>query len=466
MHIIPAAADPIVVIAAALIVGLAALFIYSSTPNGPERTLRLLFLYLTYGTLEIVVKRGAHYVWYLYPIKFALFFLVLLAWSASRGRGDGQRTSAPLKGVLVWYLGLAAIQVFNPYQTSAVVGLLGWLSDFIFVTFYFVAVDLFDDPVRVRRLLRVTACLGVLSAAACFFEQWWGPDELFRDYPTYTRLLYFTEQGIRIRPSALSAFMEIFGIAALLGLAAARQIPIVLAVVGIIACATANALHVVRIAWVVGFATVALMQLTSRQRRLFSVAAAVVAVVVAVRIGTQVTEGLITPSFESLQRPVTTFSKTRSWGLVSLSAVVRDYPFGAGIGESSPGLRLIDSTGVVTFGLHNYLTELAAQMSLAGPLLLLMFCGGVLLKTILAAWRAQRGERQVYLSVGVGMFGALAVSLFIGGGLGNFPLSDYFWLLAGATMSLAGQRQTVVARVAAPSTYLRPSVIRPAMRLN
>src|SRR5437870_4512289 len=147
---IPSPSDPIVVMVTACIVLLALVFLVATAPSARERTLRLLFLYLTYGLLEVIVKRLAHFVWFLYPIKFALFFCVLASWLQWRERLRSRLADIPLSGVLGAYLALAAIQVFNPYQANPIVGVLGWLTEFMYASFYFIAFALFDGVAPTR----------------------------------------------------------------------------------------------------------------------------------------------------------------------------------------------------------------------------------------------------------------------------------------------------------------------------
>ena len=450
IHIVGSPFDLIVVLIAAAVVVIAALFIVGTAANERERTLRLLFLYLTYGVLEIIVKRGAHYAWHLYLIKFGLFFAVLLSWWQWRQHTRSSVTRPPLASVLGLYLALAGIQIFNPYQLNALVGAFGWLSDFIFAVFYFVAFDLFDDVTPVRRFLRLTAILGVLSAIGCFTEQWIGPDQLMLTYPAYVRLVHFGLEGAVYRPMALSAFSEIFGIAAMLGLMASRRVSIASLLVlgaGIAACTVANILHAVRISWLTGFAIVALFSVLSRQRRIVSLLLVIGSIMLAINVGMTVTDGLISMQFESMTQPLKTFQDNRLRGLRSITTIVPAYPFGVGVGESSAGLRLIDATGVTTFGVHNYLAELAAQLSIVGPLLLLAFCAGVVVTALRASWNARPDERRAFVLVGVAIFGAVTATFFGGGGLGSYPLNDYFWLMAGATMSLVQTRRSPVTAV-------------------
>jgi hypothetical protein len=442
MHIIRSEFDPVVVGVAALLAVFACLWIAATTPAGRERTLRLLFLYLTYGVLEIVVKRGAHYVWYLYPIRFGLFFAVLMSWM------NQSRRLAPetfMTRVLAMYLLLAALQIFNPHQENLLVGLLGWLSDYLFAVLYFVAADLFDGVEPMRRFLRLTAILGALSAAVCFVEQWLGPNELMRTYPTYVRLLYYGPVRIEYRPASLSPFNEIFAVAAMVALVTSqRRSWKAVAVIGagIAACVVANALHGVRIAWVTGFIFLALYVLFIQRRRWLAGVIVAGSIALAMNIGMSLTSGLISSQMGSLGRPVQTFQRTRLSGLMAFPRIVPEYPFGVGVGESSAGLRLIDSTGVTTFGTHNYLTELAAQMSIVGPLLLLLFCGGILVTALRVVWPAKPDEWRALMSMSFALFGAVTVTFFGGGALGGYPMNEYFWLLAGAMMGLLQARRS------------------------
>lgn len=447
----PSPSDPIVVLVTAFIVFLVLAFVIATAPNGRERTLRLLFVYLTYGVLELIVKRLAHFAWFLYPIKFGLFFCVLISWWQWR---EGQRpklASIPLGGVLAAYLAVAAIQMFNPHQANPIVGMLGWLSDFAFASFYFVAFDLFDGIAPMRRFLRVTALLGVVSALACFTEQWLDPTELMRKYPMFVHLVYFTAAGeVVYRPSALSPYSEIFAIVAMLGLLASRQRPVVLLTAGIAVCVVANVLHAVRIVWMTGIAAVVLLNVLSRGRRLVSIALVAASVALAVDVGIAVSKGGVAESLISATTPLATFQRTRLWGLMALPAIMAQFPFGVGVGEASPGVRFVDSSDITRFGFHNYISELAAQMSIIGPVLLLIFCARVVVTAWGPVWRAKPDEWRAQVSTSLTLVGAMAASFFGGGGLGAYPVSDYFWLMAGATMSLIHEgrfRSVVTARL-------------------
>jgi hypothetical protein len=432
---VPSSSDPFVVAITALIAFVALLLVVTSTSDARERVVRLVFLYLTYCAFEVVVKRLAHFVWFLYPIKFGLLFSVLFYWAQLRQQRSRRLT--PFVGVLGAYLAVAALQIFNPYQGNPIVGVLGWLTDFIFAFFYFVAFDVFDNVVTMRRFLRFTAILGILSAIVCFAEQLIGPETLMRAYPTYVHLVFFERSGgVVYRPSSLSAYLEIFGIAAMLGLLADRRWRLMFVVAGILACAIANVLHAVRIVWMTGIAIFGLLSIFNRRRRLLSVALIAGSVALAVNIGLSATEGQISQSLRSAASPIATFEQTRLWGLLALPTIVANFPLGIGVGESSPGVRFLDAGDVINFGAHNYLTELAGQMSLLGPILLVMFSAGVLLTGARFIWRAKPGEWRTQVATGLSIVGALAASFLVGGGLGSYPVSDYFWLMAGATMGL------------------------------
>lgn len=440
MHIIPSPNDPFVVAIVALTVIVCALFIAGSTSDGRERTLRLLFLYLTYGALETLLKRGAHYAWYIYFIKYGLFGLVVLSWIQTRSLGRRGVATVPGGFVLTLYLGLAALQIFNPYQGNVIVGVLGWLSDFVFSVFYFVAFDLFDDVTAMRRLVRLAAIIGVLSAIVCFLEVWVGPNLLMKTYPSYVRFLYYAPNGIEYRPVGLAAFSEIMGIAALVGLIASRKLSVaayLLLSAAIVLCIVANALHAVRIAWMTGFGFLAFFSVLGQKRRWVSLVLVTGSIALAVNISLTLTEGMIASSFASIVSPLRTFEQARLGGLRSILTIVPEFPLGVGVGESSAGMRLIDASGVTVFGVHNYIAELAAQMSLLGPVLLMAFCGSTVWRGLRAVGRMPVDERRTYACVAVSLFGSITVTFFGGGGLGAYPLNEFFWMMAGALMALA-----------------------------
>jgi hypothetical protein len=395
MRILPSPFDPIVVLIAAVVMLVATLIVAGSARSGHERTIRLLLLYLTYLAFEVVIKRGAHYAWYVYPIKFSLLAVVVLSWIAWRRTAGPHRATPSLTPILAIYLALAALQIFNPHQGNPLVGVLGWLSDFAFVPLYFLAFELFHDVASVRRLLVATAVIGVLSAGGSFVEQWLGPDMLMRDYPLYVRLVYFTEAGLSYRPFGLSPFMETFGMLAMVGLIAAKRAPLLLVAPALAVCALGNLLHSVRIVWVTGLLGLGLFVLLHRTRSAKGLLVVAGCLALAVNLAMDVTEGRIEGSLQSLTRPVTTFqASSRFGGLNALPLIFTTYPFGVGVGESSPGLRLVDASDVITFGVHNYLVELAGQMSVLGPALLLAFCVGLFGIALKGSARAFADERK------------------------------------------------------------------------
>jgi len=445
----PAASDPLVVFVTAVILLAVTLLVISRARDGRERTLRLLFVYLTYALIEVGVKRVAHFAWFLYPIKFALFFALLLSWQNWRSGHRLRLRNVPFSGLLAGYLAVAAVQVFNPYQANPIVGALGWLTDFMYAALYFVAFDLFDGVEPMRRLLRLTAVLGIISAVVCVAEQWLGPYEMAVRYPMFVQLVHFTaDGGIVYRPSSLSPYSEIFGVAAMLGLFAGRHRRFVWLFAGIALCVVASILHAVRIVWMTGIAILALWSLLNRGRRIVSIALVAASIALAVNIGMTVSEGAIERSLKSVTTPLDTFQRTRLPGLMGLPTIVATFPFGVGVGEGSPGLRFIDAADVTNFDTHNYLTELAGQMSIVGPLLLLAFTIKVLVGGRRSMWNAEPNEWRAQVSISLAVIGALAASFFGGGGLGAYPVTDYFWLLCGATAALTDARQVQVRSVA------------------
>ena len=457
---IPGPLDPIIAIIVALIAGVALLAVCVTARSPRHRTLQLLFLYLGYGVIEVVVKRLAHFSWFLYPIKYSLFFAVIISWAGSRDRTRQPLAAVPFAGVLGAYLALAAVQVFNPIQANVLVGVLGWLSDFAFVSFYFVAFDVFDELAAMRKLMYVTAALGILSAAVCFAEQWYGPDELMRLYPTFVHLVYFAPAGggVTHRPALLSPYNEIFAVAAMVGLIESRRGPVWLWAIGIAACVVANLLHAVRIGWFTGVAILALLSLFNRQRRIVTAALIAASIAVAVNVGMTVSDGQIARSLTSATKPLNTFQQTRLWGVEAIPIVAAAYPFGVGVGEASPGVRFLDTSGITSFGTHNYLADLAGQMSILGPLLLLIFSARLIMNVGRYAWHAKPGEWRAYVTVCFAIFTAFAVSLFGGGGLGSYPVNEYFWLASGAAITLTVAHRRHAARHA-QTVPRRPSLM-------
>jgi hypothetical protein len=157
---------------------------------------------------------------------------------------------------------------------------------------------------------------------------------------------------------------------------------------------------------------------------------------VAIRVGINMTEGAVSSNLETVTRPIETIQQARFGGLLAMRDVVIQYPLGVGVGEASAGLRFVDSPDIIKFGTHNYLTELAAQMSVAGPFLLLLFCSGVLRCGLGGLYQARDGGLRTYMAGMLALFGAITASFLIGGALGSYPSSEYFWFLAGALMRL------------------------------
>src|SRR5438093_10757095 len=127
IQIAPSPDDPFVALAVYLVVGAVVVFVLALSRTARGRTLNLLYVYLSFCVFVQLFKRLTHYQWYSYPLKFGLFFLLLATWAASR-KGLQPRVHAhgPAGIFLLAYLILAAIQVFNPIQGNALVGVLGW----------------------------------------------------------------------------------------------------------------------------------------------------------------------------------------------------------------------------------------------------------------------------------------------------------------------------------------------------
>jgi hypothetical protein len=438
-RIVPSSLDPVVALVVAIVMMAAVLLVVSTARSAHEKVSRILFLYLTYIVLEIIFKRAAHYTVYLYPVKYGLFFLMMAVWLTSRRKLDASSSPAPLRPLIGAYLFLAAVQVFNPYQATPIVGALGWLSDFIYVPLYFLAFDLFHDVATVRRLLAVTAGLALLSAAGCLLEQAIGPDALMAQYPTYVRLGFFSPSGLRYRPSSLSPFVETFGMLAMVGLLATRRAPVTLMIGAIAVCSIANLLHAIRIVWATGLLALGLFVLLTRTRSMKTLLIVLGCITIAVHLAVDLSDGLIEASLASATTPLDTLQRNRLGGWTALPGIVSAFPFGVGVGESSAGLRLVDSSDVITFGVHNYVVELAAQMSVLGPMLLLAFCVGLFGIGVRRIGYGHLDERRVQLAVWLAVFGAVAVSFFGGGALGASPQNEYFWLAAGTAGRLAVQ---------------------------
>jgi hypothetical protein len=397
---------------------------------------------LTYNLFEIAIKRVTHFTFYVYPIKDVLFLLVMLSWLSARRQRAQNLAKPPLVGTLKVYLSVVALQVFNPYLMNPIVGLMGWHNDFIYILLYFVAFDLMSEWLLVRRLFWLTAWLGILSAIGCFIEQTVGPEEVLKSYPMFVDYLSWDETGRMIyRPVSLSVFMEVFAIAIMISsmtLSSGLKNKLLL-LGGIFACGTANILHGVRIAWVVAAFFVAGFTLLNWRRNILYVAILLTCLAGAVSAAIDLTKGDILIRLQTMETPTTTFSESRSSGLMALPQVILRYPFGQGIGWQNPGLRFTDFSFEHTalYGFHNYITDLAAQLSLLGPVLVLSFCFGLLRRGLRAYRSLREKEARAYMSCMLALFGAITASFFGGGMLGAYPLNEYFWFLAGAIMRMA-----------------------------
>jgi hypothetical protein len=315
---------------------------------------------------------------------------------------------------------------------------MGWYNDFIFALFYFIAFDLMDRWSRVRRFLVLTGVLGVVSALGAFVEQVMGPDTLLHAYPAFVQLVDWDEVGrVVVRPTSLSVYMEVFAIAAMVILLAfARDVPQRLVLIcGMLACGIANILHGVRIAWLTIVLFMAIFTLMNWRRSVVYGLLFVICVGASAQVALVLSEGAIAVRLETLETPIETFSDKRLGGLMALPEVVATYPFGIGPGRTSPGLRFIDQGSVyATLGTHNYLTDLAGQLSLLGPLLLLAF-SGVILSAGLVGFVRLRIEHMAMVAAGAfAMFASMTASFFAGGAMGAYPVNEYFWLMAGLLM--------------------------------
>jgi hypothetical protein len=423
--------------------------------SAQNRTMRLLAVYLLYGTCEGLFKRATHYGWYTYPIRFSLFFLLVGYWLTTRRQFAPRQLRPPMVAVLGMYLALAALQVFNPYLPSPFVGLFGWLSDFMFAVLYFLAFDLFRDRRTIRQLLWCTAALGTLSAACCLLEQWIGPDTLMAAYPSYVPLGIFLENGsIRYRPTTLSPYMEVFGIAAMIALIVGKERRSLWLISGIGLCVLASVLHAVRITWITGFLFVGLFVLLDRRRSLAAMPMVAVTIGIAIQIALGLND-MLRLQLASTKTPFETLQNTRLSGLQALPNAVSMYPFGFGVGEASPGLRFVDASEVLRFGSHNYLTELAIQLSVLGPALLLVFSVGIVVLGLHALRRARGRAWHADLSAGIALLATLLFSFLVGGALGSFPGTDYFWLAAGIVGRIAAAtKSTTLGRRLTPASQV------------
>ena len=446
-RILSAPGDSVFAVIAYLIVMLA-LFVVLATSRSPaQRAVRLLFLYLSYGTFEIAVKRLTHFAWYAYPIKFILFAIALAAWWTARPSLRAHRLKPPMVPLLSVYIALVAVQVFNPNQANPLVGVVGWMTEFMYIAFYFLAFDLLRGERELHGLLWLTAWLGVISALSCLAEMWYGAERLQQMYPTFVPLLaYPVEGGVLYRPTSLVPYIEVFGVAAMVALIAVKGRRLATLLGGIALCVVASLFHAVRITWIVAILFLVLFTLLERRKSLMGTFAVVACVFLAMQ-QFNLTGGSLGPSLESLTTPVQTFQQNRLNGLMALPQIVSDYPLGIGIGEGSPGLRFIgNGRGTTRLGTHNYFTDLAGELSLAGPLLFLAFGIGIgrLAVRALGA-RGTSDGRRAALKASAALFGAMLISFFGGGALGAYPQNEYFWLLAG-----------VIARSSIPAAAIRP----------
>ena|GEM_PF-4674116 len=462
----PAPSDPWVALLVCALMFAALAVALWATGRGQDRTLRLLFLYLIYGLFEQVVKRAGHYAAYIYPVRYLLFAIVLVSWLADRRSGSGGRR-VPLKGLLVVYLVLAGLAIFNPHLANPVVGLFGWGSDFIFALLYFVAFDIVKDESALRRFFGLTVWLGIASAAAAFVEQIVGPERLQEAYPQFVALYSWGAAGrIFYRPVLLSAFMEVFAIGVMLALLTLPKEryrrPLLL--LGIFMCAVASILHGVRIAWAWMLCFFAVFVALNGRRSAWNVIGIASCVALGIWVAVGLTEGTTLVRLKTVQTPVETFSQNRLSGLLALPNVVESEPFGIGVGRTSPGLRFLDSgAAYAALGTHNYLTDLAGQMSVLGPLLLLSFCAATLRRG-LRSLRGTDPRMRIYTSILVAFLAAYTVTFFMGLWLGGPLVTEYFWLLAGALMRWTYARSAAAEHAVAPYGVRVPGPVMPGLQ--
>ena len=354
------------------------------------------------------------------------------------------------------YIALAALQIFNPYQGNPVVGVLGWMTDFMYVALFFVGFDLLRDERSVRQLMWLTATLGMVSAISCLTEYWVGAEELQRLYPTFVPLQVYSASGdyVSNRPTSLAPYIEIFGIASMVGLLAMKGWWRAVLGVGIALCVIASLFHAIRITWVVTFLFLALFTVLGRRKNLAGVLVVIMCVFGSIQV-LDLDNSLLGESLRSMSTPVQTFQTNRLAGVLDFQRVVSDYPFGLGFGELSPGLRFLENRRNGTrLGTHNYMTDLAGQMSILGPLLFVMFGCAVVYRGVRALWRPEiSASRTAALKTCLALFGALLISFYGGGALGAYPSNEYFWLTAGIivrfTTTAFGVRRPRLARASA-----------------
>jgi hypothetical protein len=436
----PSPNDHVISVIIYLIVGIALVITLAGARDARGRTLRLLIFYLGYILFELVLKRVTHFTFWIYPIRATLLCVVLVAWWSNRRYLRQKGTAiAPLGWVVGAYILLGAVQVFNPLLGDPLVGVMGFYSGVIFALFYFLAFDLFDAERITRQFFVVTAVFGALSAVGCFLEQAIGPEELLREYPVYVPLVSVGDSGRAIvRPWLLSIFAEVFAICATVGLLAARgRGPRLLLIVGLIMSAAANLLHGVRIAWLTLLLILGVFTLLNWRRSVQQGLMLGLCLSVSLWLALNLGDGFV-PKLMTIASPLATYRADRLGGLLALPTVAVAYPFGFGIGANNPGLRFVeDAARYEVFGTHNYLTDLAGQMSLLGPIVLLGFAYGVVRRGVRAAQRPLEPARRAYLTAAVAMVGGMTVAFFGGFTLTSSPAIEYYWLAAGLAMRVA-----------------------------
>jgi hypothetical protein len=249
--------------------------------------------------------------------------------------------------------------------------------------------------------------------------------------------------------------MEVFAIAAMTALLVAKERPWIFLYAGIVVCILASILHAVRITWAAALLFVAFFTLFDLRRRIVVAAVVAASIAGAAWVAVDITSGFVIPSLTSATTPIRTVQDTRLSALLALPSVVSRYPLGMGVGGTSAGLRFIDAPDVINLGAHNYFTALASQMSLAGPLLLFVFSFGMLRVGLRALGRPAPLWLRVPLAANLALFAALFASFFIGGGLGSYPVNEYYWLSAG-----------IIGRVAVERTAAAPVAIMTARRIR
>jgi hypothetical protein len=405
-----------------------------------SRLERALLAFLAYGAVEGAVKRVTGFSWYVYPIKDGFFLALMIAWLSDRDEeGDRER---PLFALLVVYLVVVALEVFNPYLPSIMTGIVGVRGSYLYAVLYFVAYRVFRDAQAVRRFARLAGVFTVVTAVGAVVEARLGIDWVYEHrLQVMTTANYLGASGDYVlRPSSIgngpgsAAMMEMIGGVLLLGLAVGeRALGLRLAyLAGATLGFGAIILSAVRIIWLqMGLAVGVFALMLGRRAIAWSVTLPLL-VGAGIGLGVLFSDGEIVARFETLETPVETIRTERFDSFLILPDVVAAFPYGAGVGWNVPRHDLVGGfdpeEAVLYFGVHNYLCILALEVGVVGLALFVLFSLRLLLRGLRVV-AAMADDLRALFAGGYALFAAIALSFATGGAIIGWP-GEYYWVLA------------------------------------